>query len=328
MDGVTHADIFFTDPAHGWIAAGGPAGPGALFRTRDGGRSWDEVARQGCVAHGHRFYCVWFCDPATGWLCGEQEDGLDGVVWATRDGGESWDIFLAGTPGAGLPSGQPFTQICFPSRGLGFLLAGGIPLLASRDGGRSWAELPLAGERPWGMTFLPGDRTGFLLSQEVDHHRWRSLHTMHYRTDDGGETWQEVNDRFLGTRGGGVDVAACRYWEDGQHGLLCGPDGTLFLTADGARHWWPVRHPFGTADLNHLALLPGGTAYLCGEGGTLGRSTDFGLSWEKLPAPASTELHGLVFFPDGRGFLVGEAGLALGTADHGQSWQRLELRLE
>jgi len=313
----------FSDELHGWIATGGPEGPGAIYRTVDGGKTWDEVDRRGFDAYGHRFFSVYFLDPLNGWACGEYGDGEDGVLWITRDGGESWEVWEAGVPSTGLPLSHPFFQVCFPGPRLGFLISGGLSLLASRDRGRHWSVMDIPGAHPYGMTFLPGGKTGFIVSQHLDPLTWQPLQTTHFRSDDGGETWTKIGGRFEDTDLG-VDVAACRFWDE-RRGLLCGPEGVLYSTSDGAASWQKVGHAFVEEDLNVLGVLPDGRAYVAGSRGLLAVSEDHGRSWSRLPLPSYAEVHGFCFFEDGRGFVVGEEELAMATSDGGRTWEPLRL---
>ncbi len=323
---MIHRDILFTDRDHGWIITGGPQGTGAIFRTTDGGATWQDMARCKLNAIDHRFYGAFFLDPTTGWVCGEHGEGEDGVLWHTRDGGHSWEVWEAGAPGTGLPLSHPFCQIHFCSPTRGFIVSSGLPLLETDDGGRSWQTCPEKNLFPYGLTFTPtpdGER-GILLSQDLDPLTWEPLKTCHFITRDQGRTWKPVNDQFEGVEQGGIDIACCGFFNE-ERGLLCGPEGVLYRTENGGRTWEKIEHPWGISDLNTLRVLPDGQAWLGGHNGICAASTDYGHTWTQLPIPTKSEILSLLFFPDGTGFVVGYDDLAMTTKDGGRTWASLNL---
>ncbi len=321
---MIHSDILFTDREHGWIITGGPQGPGAIFRTLDGGETWEDMARCSLNAIDHRFYGAFFLDSTTGWVCGEHGEGEDGVLWHTLDGGNSWEVWEAGAPGTGLPLSHPFFQICFCTRTRGFIISSGLPLLETDDGGRSWKASAEKDIFPFGLTFLPGGQRGFLLSQDLNPLTWQSMKTCHFATDDGGHTWTAIDDQFEGLEQGGVDIACCRFFNE-MEGLLCGPEGVLYRTADAARTWQKVNHPCGTVDLNTMCVIPDGRAWLAGSNGVCASSTDYGRNWTRLYPPTESEILSVIFFVDGTGFIVGYNNLAVTTKDGGQTWESINL---
>jgi photosystem II stability/assembly factor-like uncharacterized protein len=73
------------------------------------------------------------------------------------------------------------------------------------------------------------------------------------------------------------------------------------------------------------AALAGRDVVAVGERGTILRSTDSGLNWERaeLPAGTSATLTGVAFAPDSRrGWAVGHDALILGTDDGGHTWSK------
>lgn len=94
----------------------------------------------------------------------------------------------------------------------------------------------------------------------------------------------------------------------------------LFLPALGAlAQWAPVTS--GTSNtLRGVALFDSGVGYAVGDGGTILKSTDAGVSWTALSSGTGSALYDLYFFDDLTGLAVGDGGLILRTTDGGASW--------
>jgi photosystem II stability/assembly factor-like uncharacterized protein len=72
----------------------GPPGTGGkLFRSRDVGESWHEVALPGKVESSLYFLAAHPADPALLFAAATL-----GQLWRSRDGGESWDLLGARLP--------------------------------------------------------------------------------------------------------------------------------------------------------------------------------------------------------------------------------------
>jgi photosystem II stability/assembly factor-like uncharacterized protein len=317
----TFTDIFFLDSDHGWFTAGGFAGPGALFATSDGGESWRNILFAQDLAENYRFYAVYFIDVLNGWICGEYGEDGDGVLWRTKDGGLSWEIITAQTLGAGLPANSgAYTQVVFLDHEHGFLISSGEHFLESFDGGKTWVRAQQLRGQAYGLYFLDDDpRIGWVLCQEVNPATWASNWTGHWFTADAGGHWSDNADHFDGVVG--VDIAACRFWNQ-LEGIICGPDGVLFRTHDGGKHWHRLRPPI-SGDLNFLFLSPFAqdrSVWMVGAHGGIWLSDNGGLHWETRQSGTLEELHAIWFNTAQRGWVIGAGGILLGSMDGGQTW--------
>ncbi|NMC71063.1 MAG: hypothetical protein GYA57_13495 [Myxococcales bacterium] len=286
----------------------------ALWRTDDLGRRFVPVLRRSGLADPARLYGLWFLDPRCGFVCGETDDG-DGVLLRTDDGGLSWEavVDLGGQAAA-----VPLTQVVFADDRRGFVVGAGEAFWRTEDGGRRWRRIEVAGLAAYGVFLLDGTGRGWALSQQVDDD-YRILGTQHFFTGDAGANFTPLGDRLEGEPLR-VDVSACAFWDE-ETGVLCGPDGLLLRTADGARTW--ERRPSGVeGDLNFLVPLPAGRAWTLGMGGTLLRTDDAGRNWRRVPTGVTDELNAGAFADPDRGFVVGNDGIALWTADGGRTFQR------
>ena len=78
LTGAFFKAIHFPTETTGFLAADG----GEIYRSMDGGRTWDRVARLGRQTH---LTDLHFTDAQTGYVC-----GTGGQVFATSDGGANW----------------------------------------------------------------------------------------------------------------------------------------------------------------------------------------------------------------------------------------------
>src|SRR5439155_14619887 len=84
-------DVVFVDPSHGWIAAYNCAQASVyLYRTSDGGRSWQALGRPASRSCGGGPTFLSFVDPLHGWMEPASPNGPVGPLMRTTDGGRTW----------------------------------------------------------------------------------------------------------------------------------------------------------------------------------------------------------------------------------------------
>jgi photosystem II stability/assembly factor-like uncharacterized protein len=223
--------------------AGFAGDKGRLYRTTDGGETWEVRTLGGGVA----FYGVRFLDPKKGFLSGIDPAAGRAALYETSDGGATWKRR------EDLPQVRGLADaVAFPSPSLGFLGGFGA-ILVTRDGGRTWK----VGHEPAGgvirdLQFLE-EKTGWAVGHEG----------LVLRTEDGGGTWKRLPP-FTGNRLRSVAFL------DGQRGWIAGDankePGTLFETVDGGRIWKRVE--IEASDLHRFATSPS-RLWLVGKGGTV-----------------------------------------------------------
>src|SRR5947208_622237 len=86
--------------------------------------------------------------------------------------------------------------------------------------------------------------------------------------------------------------------------------------------WSPVDSGT-TSNLNGAILLDSGTGFIVGDGGTILKTTDTGMTWSPLTSGITNVLHDVYFFNESQGVAVGERGRILRTTDGGDGWQRV-----
>jgi len=171
--------IFFTDTLRGWALAFKYVSPWlrmrALFRTDDGGESWEQLSDGDADERGSVESFV-FLDRNNGWGI----EGWQHNVIRTTDGGETWTIQ------------KPFPEaswntVFFKDALNGWIVGDGIA--HTSDGGVTW-EYQL---RP------PTPAPHFTRITFIDEkHGWAVANDRVVRTNNGGMTWEKLPDTWQG----------------------------------------------------------------------------------------------------------------------------------
>jgi photosystem II stability/assembly factor-like uncharacterized protein len=139
-------DVSFLDRRHGWLVSWSAANVSVwVYRTSDGGRSWQRTAVTSHTASAGAVATVQFLSPRRGWLVNQQPTAPNARLYATLDGGASWRLVRGELP--------EIAPVVFANAHEAWQ-AGGLfsrSLFHSVDGGHTWtqARIPLApGERP------------------------------------------------------------------------------------------------------------------------------------------------------------------------------------
>lgn len=181
---------FFVNESEAWVCAG----PGQLYRTTNGGKTWEVRT----VAEGPVFSDIFFVDESTGWLSRNYRSQL----YRTDDGGRSWQLqpplgqdmyidacfFLTKDEGWGvgqqlLEGSKGMLPIDFMEKGLVQAI-----LLHTVDGGKTWQP-----------ALIERDEPAFTRVHFSDaEHGWLLSFSRLYRTTDGGQSWQVVRSNIGG----------------------------------------------------------------------------------------------------------------------------------
>lgn len=140
-----------------------------------------------------------------------------------------------------------------------------------------------------------------------------------FRTDDGGHTWQEINEGIIYKE----------IWWVAQHprsGVLYAGTGpaSVFKSTDGGESWqdcpqlrslpetreWTFPGPPHIAHVKGLALTPDDPDRIFGavEEGWIIRSTDGGASWQDIKAGTEFDSHSVTVMPDDPNVVISTSG--------------------
>ena len=235
-----------------WTAAASPAGAGSIFkasfpsattgylaadngdifRTVNGGNSWNQIYNEGSVTgfDAYDFNDVLFLTEQTGFAVGVDFWAGDYLILKTTNGGASWTPF---TYEFGLFFGW-CNAVDFPDAQNGYVAGDFGLVFRTTNGGASWiaAQTPVF-SRLTDVDF-PDAQNGFALSNE------KQL----LKTINGGASWQVINLQ--------QDFSFIRF-ADAQTGFASG-DG-LFRTTDGGLTWQRIQTdiPFGPRDIEFVS---------------------------------------------------------------------------
>ena len=289
-----------------YVASAHDGGGVYVYKTTDGGRSWQPTAARG-----------------TGWISdilslmadprhpGTLFAGTNTAVYKTVDGGRSWRPFNEGLfppPTAKRPFGTPGTTSW--NRGNGWILGiavdpidGNVVYSAadtvrkSTDGGRTWKTVLLPYPTQWryhsvSRIAIAPTRPESIYAIAHDATNGR---TAIYKSTDGGRTWHAT-----GRRTSRFPPSCC--WDsmdalavDARHPqtVYAAVGGTVLKTTDGGANWQPVTHGLPADDVTSLAADPqrSGTLYAGlrtgPHTGGIYTSTDGGRSWTVVVSGAA-----------------------------------------
>jgi len=142
------------------------------------------------------------------------------------------------------------------------------------------------------------------------------------RSTDAGASWQAAT-----VPGGSRPALFAVQVVDGR-GVAVGAYGAYLESSDGGRTWTSRPIVAGDFDrhLTGIAACGRDCLVISGEAGTLLRSMDAGLSWQRLASPYAGSFFGAVGLKDGAVIVYGMRGHAFRSDDRGRTWKALDLK--
>lgn len=271
---------------------------GTIIRTIDGGLNWNIVMVNDSVS----FKKVKFFNSLNGISIGSD-------IYITENGGTSWT--------KSDNSNYEFYDVEILNDST--CLVSGIPnrIIKSTNYGYDW-EIIVSDTSDYKIRFLS------FLNEEIGYasHWVGSVIESTLKTQDGGETWIEIEDES----GGHITlIEDISFISDdiGFRGGWYSPH--LMITQNSSEYWEDVNLPdsttisgFGIYDFHIENSLPN-AFYACGWYGDIFKSTDGGNNWIELNSGLSntTTLYGIFFINDTIGWAVGQNGTIVRTSNGG-----------
>jgi photosystem II stability/assembly factor-like uncharacterized protein len=270
--GIRMVAVHPENPDIAWVAAGNrPEGkdsrrflPGGIFRTVNGGESWQEIGtglpkRAGTNPNfTTRFQAIAVSPVDPNQLATSDTSWDHNAVYHSSDGGETWVQVLNGDSQKAIPTAYPAgmgaTIITFdPTLPEVFFLANSETVLRTADRGKTWQDITssVVSQEPV-KTFLGHGYSG-LCSTKAVFNPFRAgsviLTAMdagkHIRSDDDWQSWYFFGTGFSNPWGGGNDAAFAKpdgriaYLAAGQHG----GQGSIARTDDAGVTWKEFQGP-------------------------------------------------------------------------------------
>jgi photosystem II stability/assembly factor-like uncharacterized protein len=212
------------------------------------------------------------------------------------------------------------SSVAFPDATHGWAVGGDQVILATADGGATWAaQTPDTEHGLWlnSVDFTDAD------------HGWAVAGDGIIATTDGGATWV---DQESGTEFGLNSIA----FIDARHGWAVGDRGVIVTTNDGGVTWTAqsteVPYPAGSADFNSqygfesVCFADADHGWAVGDGSILYgtpviySTSDGGANWTVQKVDVHEDLNGVFFTDSTSGWAVGVDGTVIATTDGGATW--------
>ncbi|HEX2417877.1 MAG TPA: oxidoreductase [Micromonosporaceae bacterium] len=205
------------DAETAWVSGSG----GGVWRTADGGQTWQDVSPAG--AAGAAFRDIEVHDPHRASVLSIGE-GAASRIYTTDDGGGSWQLSFVNDDPYAFYDCMDF----FPGgrRGLAMSdpVAGRFRILATDDGGHTWRVLPTDGMPPAVEGEFGFAASGTCLVTAGAHDVWFAtggVASRIFHSGDGGRTWTATTAPLPAGATAGVYSLAFR---DTLHGVAVGGD--------------------------------------------------------------------------------------------------------
>jgi len=274
---------------------------GVIHESDDNGLTWNLISSATMSGDVHDVY---FIDENTGYLTlsyyGFEIPAC--TLCRTINSGDNWTGCL------GLPGDD--AALNFYDDNNGFIATNtpdGDWLFKTSDGGNNWSEIETEN--------LPEFQTTNCLVFHDDTYGYLATDNHLYQTTDGGMIWTP-------RLGGNVTDIDLEHWPVCDASTWTG----LYRSSDMGTTWQIVDGTNGEV-LNDIFYADYDHAYMCGQGSCMLRSTDGGMTWEKLQVDLQHNINfkSVYFIDPLTGFAVGDGPYETMayTEDGGNTWQAM-----
>ncbi len=210
-----------------------------------------------------------------------------------------------------------FTDVEYNTDSSGFICGEQGILLQTKDWGRNWKQRYFPNLDMlyfYDMTFI-NRRQGVLIGVTgSDSIRYKGIV---YRTDDGGDTWQEVT--------GVLGIGFSHVHRDLEtDNLIITAIGSVLISEDRGKTWESIKLPEG--DIMRSTIVTGDHGISVGMNGRILRSEDAGKTWKDSESPTENSLTSVTRYAPGVWYIAGEHGEVWSTKDFGKSWKNMRIK--
>ncbi len=284
--------LFFIDENEGWAL-----GWENIYHTTDAGNTWEQ---QNLPSHTGELNDVFFLNSDIGWIVGGYK-----IVMKTTDGGNTWvKIMNTYTGNIRFQSVVFFDELngCVVGHQNG--LRNSITMITN-DGGITWTET------------TPPDRDGLTKIIKKDSLTgWTCGHSGGLLvTHDRGNTWIDKSNIYYSSL---KDVC---FFDDNNGALL--ESYSARLTFDGGETWDSIVSIGVSSNQRSLSSWDYNKIIAVGSAGSISKSVDGGISWQKVSKGFVENINQIGFFNAFDGFGITEAwtdGDLIRTTDGGYTW--------
>jgi photosystem II stability/assembly factor-like uncharacterized protein len=265
-----------------------------LYFSNDKGKTWNPVDVPGT---GFTMHAITFSDAQHGWAVGG-----NGLIIRTRDGGKSWELLKPPTRTEAEVRVSDLHAVHFANASVGYVAGnerhgnktsdevwGSVEIFCTKDGGETWRQCYKLDE-PYGV---------FQITTVSESRAFVSLGDRLMRTDNQGETWQQVK---LSAK----YISSVAFAADGT-GWLVGSHGVFQQSTDGGNTWQQpptLTQDFVNRDWWAVAFNGNGIGLAVGDNSVLALTTDSGKTWTLQTSIKSDHLR-VVRMQDSRAVILG-----------------------
>ncbi|AZC37258.1 WD40/YVTN/BNR-like repeat-containing protein [Pseudomonas chlororaphis] len=260
---------------------------GHILYSDDQGQTWTQAK----VPTRQLLTAVYFVDAKHGWAVGH-----DAQVLASEDGGLTWTKQFED-----LKREAPLLDVWFQDTNNGFAVGAYGALLATTDGGKHWEDASdrLDNEDQYHLNAIAAVKgSGLFIVGEQG-----SM----FRSADWGQTWERLEGPYEGSFFGVIGTAQPATL------LAYGLRGNLYRSTDFGSTWEQVELKAARGSLEFglsgATLLDDGSLVIVGNGGSVVRSTDNGLTFSVYNRPDRISLAAVTAAGNGNLILAGQGGV-------------------
>ncbi len=254
---------------------------GRVLKTTNSGVNWNEITNlQSDVID------IDFINEQTGFICGDTYCS----ILKTTNGGFNWQIKAL--------YNQYMFDIDFIDSNTGFAVGEGGNIVKTTNSGNSWVQLFSPPNSSFYSISVVNPSTMFVAGNRV------------IKTTNGGINWIDISPWpvYKSSYSYSVDFVNK---DSGCAILYFG----VYTTTNSGQTW----HTLSDSISHHDVFFANNTiGYLCGDNGTILKTTNNGLDWYQEPTNINNQLTAIYFSDMNTGYCVGRGGVILKTTNGGE----------